>query len=188
MLIFGVNQPVKSEVNYFMTRLTILNILVVLGCLFTGITFFRMYFRTRLKGYLLIFLGSTLALVGAVLDLIIPNADIFDQTLGIPGIILFVIGLIFISTFESGAVQNALSGHSIDNIMLGNISSLEKKKYPPTLKRNSGIIAGFLIIIYGIVECCFSNSPKSYSGIFIIVFGLAIFVFSIVTLKGNEKQ
>jgi hypothetical protein len=89
-------------------------------------------------------------------------------------------------TLESGAAQSALSGHSIFDIALGNISSLEKKKYPPTLKRRSGIIVGFLIIILGIARCWYEYPTESYAGIFTIAVGLVIFVISIVALK--EKK
>lgn len=165
-------------------------IIVGLICLFVGVTFFRMYLRTDLKGYLLISLGTIIGLIGGIIsylgNLIVPNKTMFDvigETIMIVGIILSGIGSIFLGTLESGSAQSALSGHSIFDITLGNISALEKKKYPPTLKRRSGIFVGFLIIILGIARCWYEYPSESYFGIFTIAFGLAIFVISIVALK-----
>jgi hypothetical protein len=168
-------------------------IIVGLVCLFVGVTFFRMYLRTDLKGYLLISLGAVIGLIGGIIsylgNLIMSNktmVDVIGETIMIIGIILSSSGPIILCTLESGAAQSALSGHSIFDIALGNISSLEKKKYPPTLKRRSGIIVGFLIIILGIARCWYEYPTESYAGIFTIAVGLVIFVISIVALK--EKK
>jgi protein-S-isoprenylcysteine O-methyltransferase Ste14 len=43
-------------------------IIVGLVCLFVGVTFFRMYLRTDLKGYLLISLGAVIGLIGGIIS------------------------------------------------------------------------------------------------------------------------
>ena len=169
-------------------------IFMVSVCLFTGITFFRMYLRTDLKGYLFIFLGATIGMIGGVVsflgNLIMSDnaANVIGETVMIIGIILFVIGLISLATLESGAAQSALSGHSIFDIILGNISSLEKKKYPPTLKLGAGIIVSFLIMILGIARCWYEYPSEAYTGIFTIAVCLVIFVISIVALKEKKRD
>ena len=172
-----------------MDGITIHVIFMGLVCLFTGITFFRMYLRTGLKGHLLIAIGVITALIGGIGIFINYRigyegmVNVLGQILIIPGIIVAVSGLILIYTIESVSARNAYSGHSILDIMFGNISSLENKKYIPKLTRSGGIVGGALLIVFGIVKCWHQYLSKSYIGIIAIAFGLAIFVISILALK-----
>lgn len=80
-------------------------IIVGLVCLFVGVTFFRMYLRTDLKGYLLISLGAVIGLIGGIIsylgNLIMSNktmVDVIGETIMIIGIILSSSGPIILCT------------------------------------------------------------------------------------------
>lgn len=104
---------------------------IVLACLFTSITFFRMYHRTGLKGHLLVSSGALVVLIGNVLLFISDSIgnermiDILGQVLAISGVILSVFGFILIYTTERQAAQDAYRGHSILDMVLGKVT---KKK------------------------------------------------------------
>jgi hypothetical protein len=169
-----------------------ISILIVLASLFAGITFFRMYRRTTLKGHLLISLGALLTFFSEIVLLTgsyIGNERTTDAVADVIltcGIIVGVIGMILIFTFESGAAREAYSGHSILDIITGNVTSLEKKKYLPTLKRGGGLLAGAVLITYGIVKYLSGPPSEYYTGLFIIVSGLTICIISILVLRNNK--
>jgi hypothetical protein len=90
-----------------------------------------MYYRTGLKGHLLVSSGALVVLIGNVVLFISDNignermVDILGQVLAISGVILSVFGFILIYTTERGSAQDAYRGHSILDMVLGKVT---KKK------------------------------------------------------------
>lgn len=163
--------------------------------IFAIATFFRMYRRTGLTGYLLLSWGGVIAAIGIVgtfgcmymgHDRL---SDLFGYTFMIPGLVLGIIGEIILLTIESGAVREAYSGHSILDIILGDISPLEADKtYKPALGRNMGLLVGFMGVVGGIAQYMDDESKMPFGGGYLILFGLAIFIVSLVALQEKNKE
>ena len=170
-------------------------ITIGLVMVFSIATVFRMYRRTGLNGYLLMFWGGVIGIVGIIgtfgcayigWDQL---SDLFDYTFITPGIILFIIGQIILYTIEGGAVREALSGHSILDIMLGDISPLEDgKTYSPAMSRTLGMLCGFMFIVGGIAQHLDDKSHVPFSGGYLVLFGLALFAVSLLFLNGKDGE
>jgi hypothetical protein len=155
-----------------------------------------MYRRTGLKGHLLISIGAIVTIIGEVESFInarIGNERLIDTTadvLFMCGTVLVIGGTILIYTIEGGAAKDAYSGHSVLDIVLGNVSTLEKekKKYPPRMSRGGGMIGGSIVIVYGILKCLDAYPKMSSLGISVIIFGVALFIISLVFLKPKDRE
>jgi len=174
-----------------MAYLIILNgvfLLAVIGA-------FREYRRTGLRCQLFLFLGGAIAFIGVVgtFGFMRLGKQLWTEFFGcmflIPGLILGIIGVILFVTIESGAVQESYRGRSIFDIMSGNVSPLEPdKKYKPAIGRTMGMLLGFMATVGGIAQRLDDKSDMHFAGGYLILFGLALFVVSLLFLNRKDKE
>ena len=155
--------------------------IIVAICIWIFVTnsSFQRYRRTGLKSYLLTFLGSAIMIVGALGTFGFAHMkneiveELFLYIFIYPGAVLFVIGFILAHL----------------DIMLGNVWSLEQgEKHKPALSRNLGMLLGFMATVGGIAQCLDDKSKIPFSGGYLILLGLALFIFSFFALGGGKTE
>lgn len=150
------------------------------------IRFIRIYQRTGLKCHLYMSLGGAIALVGGMgpIGCMSLLSDLLIYLVMIPGGILFFIGVVRSHTIESGAVHEAFKDHSILDLILGNVSTPEEKEYKPTIGRRTGMFMGGFTAIIGVIV---QAQNEVWVGIYLVIFGLAIFFVSLIENKGVKS-
>lgn len=144
---------------------------------FAGISF-RIYYRTFLRGYLLI--GMRVIICDAGLFLII-----LDKSLEIVSEILlgiaFVLGLsacLILGIVESGKSSMVFKGISFGDKLTGNVQILRGQDFPPKLKKTHGIAIGIFTIILG--SSYLYLKTNIFSGSLAVVTGIAIIILSLI--------
>ncbi|UCD84510.1 MAG: hypothetical protein JSU92_14785 [Deltaproteobacteria bacterium] len=167
-------------------RVVLLIIIGILLTLLTNLFFWRVYFRTRLRGFFIIAVGTGIITIGIV-GYIIGKEDISEHIV-LAGRILIYIGIV-VYCFLDG-IEQEMKGYSMAEIVIDGVYStpfIPYKMIPAMTKRN-GAILGILTIIAGVIASFqYPISELFPVGTFFIL-GLVVLVISIIFLPGSKEK
>jgi len=136
-------------------ELLLVNIVVVLVLSFFIINALTIYFKTQIKSFLLLSLGGVFGIVGitGVVLWISGNLDwiiVFVIFLLI-GSLISSVGSTMLITTESGLWKEVCQKTSFWQRLLGDIPTIEKKKYPSTINRRILLLIGTSLMAVGVI-------------------------------------
>jgi hypothetical protein len=132
----------------------------------------RIYFRTGLKGELVLVIGGIIFILGNII-----NSDL----LIICGFLIANIGLIILVTIELGTRREIFRQVSFFDKLIGNVPTLDRVKIPEIKKEFSISTGIFCLLISGILFSNMDNYDINkivilgtlvFAGVFFIIFGI----------------
>ncbi len=168
----------KEVINMLWFKL-LLSLVIILGAFYFG----RIYFFTKMKSFFLFFLGAVIASIG----LFGFAFNYWKEETGwkilpyifiILGGLILAIGFAILATLESGMNRELIKRTTFLQCLVGDIPIIDKDKYPPLLKKRTGIIFGILFLLVGISLGLFYKEwllmpiLMISQGIFLIIFSL----------------
>jgi hypothetical protein len=139
-----------------------------------GIAKIRIFVRTGIKGSLLIGVSSVLIALGLILDVLSDVDDIFICVYFIINYIVFMWGVLRLSTVESGAWNELRSKNKYRVIFTGNVKGIEKKYYEPIINKRLGIFGSALFILAAPVVYVYSGSL--FFLIYLLLTGIVLYI------------
>jgi hypothetical protein len=155
---------------------------------------FRIFFRTYLKGALLLSVGGILGGINSLifflnLKKILISSEFFYENKSLLSIrsilseisfLIDIIGILMLVTIESGRLNAALRGVPFLKKITGNVPKLSiKEKYKPILKRWQGFLFGIILIIIGGAIIIYPTTPYEIKeNLAIIILGVGLIIFS----------
>lgn len=204
-----------------MDILTILNLGIILFFLSAIIYAIRIYHRTKMKSFLMFIVGEAAFCVG-ILSLVNVgfelqnNLEVFNDLeylkqllqknfngwlilsslfLLIFGGLLISMGFTFLVTAESGIWKEIRKRASCWKLLLGSPPVIEREQFPPSIKKQHGLIAGILYLLLGHLTIIWDpfnlyKDPELPRVFAILIVSLAFFIpgffmiiFSLIYLK-----
>ncbi len=134
----------------------------------------RAYFRTGLKGELIVTIGGGLVIFGMIFD---------NNWLAMGGFVIGNIGLIILLTVESAKRKEIFRDANLLERIVGNVPVIKEKQFEPAVvRRNIGIPTGVICLVlafilydkltkYNLYEITVI-SVLAFAGIFFIIFSI----------------
>ena len=177
---------------------TVFFILMTLFFLLASVPWMRIYFRTGLKGALLIGIGDICDSGSPGFfywfdrpPAALPFLPLVLFVLAIAGLLCFIISFPVRLIKESGAWKKISETTSYWQRFTGNVPILKYEKLPsPSLKRRTGIAIGISLMTGGIIGTIFFRLTMNYFSagtIFMFIAGLLLIIFSIVYLDKRKR-
>jgi len=138
-----------------------------------GIAKIRIFVRSGMKGYLLIGVSSVFIAVGLILDTLDVN-NIFICVYFIINYVVFMWGVLRLSTVESGKWNEFKSKNKYSAILTGNVKGIEKKYYKPIINKCLGILGSALFILAAPIVYVYSGSL--FFLIYLLLMGIVLYI------------
>ncbi len=148
---------------------------------FGGISKFRIYLKTGIKGCLLIGVSFVLCSVGFILVIFYGAENIYLCAYMILAFIVYSWGSIKLMTVESGQWKEVMSKNNYIEKLTGNVKEIEKKYYDPIINKRLGIFGSILFILAAPIAYIYTGS------LFFLIYLLLTGIVLYIIIRWNDK-
>jgi len=104
----------------------------------------RSYFRTGLKGELILIIGGIVIIIGGIID---------NNWLMMGGFVIGNIGLIILATVESAKRKEIFRNTNLLDRLIGNVPIIKEKQFgPPVVRKDIGIATGVICLVLAFIR------------------------------------
>lgn len=139
-----------------------------------GIARIRIFVRTGMKGCLLEGVSGVLISLGLILSVLSDVDNIFICVYFIINYVVFMWGVLRLSTVESGVWNEFKSKNKYSVIFTGNAKGIERKYYEPIVNKRLGIFGSILFILAAPIAFIYTGSL--FFLIYLLLTGIVLYI------------